>query len=404
MKKSKNINISYIFTVYVVLLPVLGVIKSPIKGIDLGTCLCLLLSIFILKENKFRISKNLSVILLLAYIIVGTMFSFMLQGTINTMGILRATKLIVLVILILLVGYNRLFDYSFALKVLKLISISAVVFIVIQYSVYYMCGIVVTGGLEKIAVTDTYLLRDYEKLARTFYRPSSFFLEPAHFAQYLLLYLCYSIFGFDNSDKVFYNWKMTLLLIAGIVLSTSGLGIGLACLMVGIRFFQIITRRFSITTLKKLLVLSVALLFLSALLLQTDLVINTLNRVFTSNISGGGNAVSARTIGYQYYLDLPFIYKFIGMGYGNVPSGVYFNSLAYILYCCGFIGIIFLTAFFYVTYHNARGFQRKFLIIYFVLLFVADIFTPHWICFYFPFVLSKYQPQNINYDYLFEQS
>lgn len=378
-----------LFTTLVVLLPIITVYVSPIKGVDLGTFIFVIFSFFLIFNRNTKLKIRKPIILYLVYVILSTSISTMLQGELTgIIIILRTGKFIYLIFVIILLGHEGYFDIYYGLKILRTVTLFAVVYIIIQTITYKIFGALLPSGLMSMVTSESYLNNDYYTLAKVLYRPSSFFIEPAYFVQYSFVYLCYSIFGTDN-EKVIYKWKEAFFISLGLILSGSGQGI-----LIGLFIWIIWSFKVLFTTKikfdKKIITVIILLICVIAMpfLLQTEMLSKPLERVFTDNVVGGGNAFLARIEGYQYFYVLPNIYKIIGMGYGNVPDYVYLNSAAYTLYTSGMLGGILVLYIFVDAFRKTKNYKKALIIVYFVMIFGAGTFTAAFICYYFSFIYA----------------
>jgi hypothetical protein len=377
-----------LFTISVVILPLIMVYRSPISGLDLGTFWFLCLSIFLLLKSKRIQLSNKPLLIFLTYTLISTLISILLQSDLSVILILRTGKFIALILIILYLGYH-FFDIQIGIKALKVVTFSAVIYIILQTIMYKFLGILLPRGFLSLIVTDYYSNIDYAHSASIFYRPTGFFIEPASFSQYTLLYLTYSLFGF-NSTKRCFNWKHAVFVSLGIILSGSGQGL---LLLVIVWLIWFITRvLFGSISFKGILLLFIILIIGTVLippLLETSHVTKTLTRVFGESGLGFGDALMARTKGFDYFSNLEGIYKLIGMGYGNVPENIYFNSTAYTLYCSGILGMFLVVLIYISLFVRGNSFQKVFTIIYFILIMGSATFTAANICFFLSFLISK---------------
>lgn len=122
-------------------------------------------------------------------------------------------------------------NIAFMLKVGRLICLAASACLILQYVCFYIFGfhlqLVPTSLL--IPAAEQWILGAMTGLAGVtgrignFYRPSAFFLEPAHVYLYMFPYLILLLFDEKLDKKAVW---MALLISCGIFLSTSGMGIG----------------------------------------------------------------------------------------------------------------------------------------------------------------------------------
>lgn len=374
-----------IFTFLLVFLPIISVYKSPIPGVDFGTfCFICISPIIVVTTKKvyfFRENKALAIFLL--YIMISTVLSIFVQQSIdNQLMIFRLCKFIFLILLVLYFGLPYLFDYNFAIKALKIITILASIYLLMQVIAFYFTGIILPNAFYNLLITeDQYTNISYYAALNSMYRPSAFFVEPSYFFYYVVLYLIIALF--DKRDI-----KTAILVTISIFGSTSGQGIILTILIWGWWCFENYFENMSLSKIVKASIIFFFFIIGVLFIIKIPIIEEALSRVFALDNNLGGNAIIARISGFRYYATLDSIYKYIGIGYGNPMEGIYFNSVAYILYCCGLIGIALLFYVFYVHIKESKNYSRIFLILYFISLFISLSFIAYYICFYFAFIYT----------------
>ena len=395
-----NLNISNkLYTILIIMLPILGVYKSPVYFFDLGTFLVLASFPFILYKSKGTILNNKTLIILLAYIFTASIYIFAHEFML-LLPILRTVKFLIMIFAVLLLGYHKLFDAEYAIKILKVITNVAVMYLIVQIVLYRGFGILLPNGFPMLADNSGYLSNIYISAIR----PSSFFLEPAHFAQYSIVYLTYCIFGIESHQKLFKNWKNALFITVGIILSTSGQGILMVVILMSIwLLLNIAKKKIKLQNIIYTFCMIMLLLIALPLIMKTEVVTNLLTRIFTENISGGGNALYARVSGYTILQNLNGIHSIIGMGFGNVPENMYLSGYAYIIYCTGYLGLAIFITLLTSTFLKVHKFSKVLVVLFAIMLIGAQMFTATSICFYFAiFYISKSKHTNIK-DNNFEQ-
>lgn len=140
------------------------------------------------KECKFRELPKYLLGYLLYWLVVHaisstSLFSVISLGTLKT--IIVFSTFFSIISLPLLTKY-----YSIVVKI-------CIVFFILQLIVKYTTGINIPGVFSFLPMANNYDAADYFAVAATAERVSSFFSEPAIFAQYLVPYLCLTLF--DNS-------------------------------------------------------------------------------------------------------------------------------------------------------------------------------------------------------------
>ena len=138
-----------------------------------------------------------------------------------------ASSLVELSIPKVFLSYMMFFDVvnmKYLIKVLKTTSIIFVIFFFFQEISYYVTGRRISGMLTflplNIGLTGSDIGNYYSKLVVA-ERSASFFSEPSHFAQYVLIALCLELY-YDKSKK---HLLYSLLLLGALVLSQTGTAI-----------------------------------------------------------------------------------------------------------------------------------------------------------------------------------
>jgi len=296
-------------------------------------------------------------LVLILYTFIGSMLAYTLSSPTDIiMQILRLGKFVIILSIVFLIANYHAFDYNLAKKYLRIMAFITTLIIIIQNIAFYICNKYISLVAYNYITNEAYI-NSIIYPSMQLYRPTSLFLEPAHYSQYNILCLCYSLFGDHQNRKS--NLKLAIFITVGLLLSTSGQGILLCALLWFI---------FNLSIMQK-----------------------SIYRVWDFEKGEPGPALSTRLFTYSYFNELPLLYKFIGVGFGNVPPGVYFNGISYILYTIGVIGLFIVMLFLLNAFIHTRNFQRCFCLIYFLLLIGSQTFTAVNIVFYFSFIYSGYQ-------------
>ena len=178
------------------------------------------------------------------------------------------------------------------------------------------------------------------------FRPSAFFIEPAHYSQFCLIGLTVSL---ANNEELLN--KKAIIISLGIILTTSGLGI--------VTTFAIWTVKMVVNgkglTRSTIIYLCVGLIAIILALIVLYAISNSfrmaLARITTSSVDHK-SALEGRLGSRILLKDLNAEERLIGMGYGNIPTyGVkrttyYMTGIIELLYCQGILG----TALFLLCY------------------------------------------------------
>lgn len=383
-----------IFTFLIVLLPILGQYKSPIPKMELATfsILCLIPFIMTSEIRKVKYTKNTKKIrkvflLFCAYIIVSTVISVSLQNNDNFSIVLRSGKFVFLIVFVICMYYENLFDIDYGIKILKNITLIASLYIIVQTICFYVLHMTLPGIIPNLVEQGEYdnLSYGYAKNLALF-RPTSFFLEPSMFSEYVIVYLVYVLFNENGRN----TYLQAIIITIGIICSTSGSGYVYCFLAWGMFLYK---KFMTNITSKKILVI-VFITLLGICFAPKLLNISIVNKSIQRGIDGsetGGNAFLGRVSSLEFYNELNGIYKIIGMGYGNPVDGKFMNSLSYVMYCCGVVGIILLVYLFYslLKFKSCNKGKNAFIIIWICSLFFSTTFVATKICFYIVFLLMN---------------
>ncbi len=370
--------------ILVALMPLLSVYKSPIPGVDLAT-LTVLLTFIIIMLNEKRItldphSHNMDLVLL--YVVLVTVFnlvffkpSFGWDYAEKPLVALRLMKFTIIIIVYFTFSFLRNTDLPMLMFAVRVIVHINVLFIVIQQLLYLGWGIVVYNPFTNVAMVDQYQVDKYSMVAGyNLFRPSAFFLEPSHLAQYFFVYLCYVLYQEKNELVLGRELFITAL---GILCSGSGMGVLMLIALVAV--WGVWRMQFNLV---KTFFLSFLILIGFIVLMSTSFMQSVFSRVFTDNVEYGGNAIQARIgDGYKLYEDLGLVNKIFGAGFGNVPS-FFLNGIAYMLNTVGVVGIVIMLLSILHIYVRAQLWAKWVLVVYVVMTAAAQMFSTDAIVYY----------------------
>ena len=219
-------------------------------------------------------------------------------------------------------------------------------------------------------------------------RSSSFFLEPAHFLQYIFPYVC--IVTFNTLSNFKDNWKECLFLVFVVLFARSGCGyVGLIFMAI---YFVVISDYMSFS---KKISLGLVIVFLLYLVIhffsQTDLVSNVIkrfNQEFALNIdiSSGRSGFIRMYRGYFIFSLLDSWSKVFGVGTGSTDyvcslykhplisyDGPYLNGIQTVLIQGGFLGTFLVIRFFKKFCANWHAISLSILVVFLGMCFVESM-------------------------------
>lgn len=269
---------------------------------------------------------------------------------------------VVLFIVYVIVIANACFDTAFFVKVITFVAAAACICIVLQYFCYYILGfhlqmvptsLLLPRSQQWVLLAQTGRYSVTQKLIK-FYRPSAFFLEPSHMFIYMFTPTTIRVL----SARTVRQKMLSLLLLGGMVLTTSGMGILCAAALFALYLGK--TRRNNKTfSLKRffrpanLILMACLIVVFIAAYYKVPFLRNSIERVFSSG-SDYGNAVSGRLdSGWKLLQNIHGIQWVFGVS--ESLSGITANLSGFIeaLYQYGIIGVI-LSYLFYL-----RGLKLK---------------------------------------------
>lgn len=373
-----------LYTIFIAVLPLFSVYASGVPGFTLGDIMLFvffLYRIFIGVKNKsINIPTKLwTIVLLVVAIPVLSIISMLGQDQVDTYSVgIRITRRVFYYLSVVLVS-SEWFDADYGKKVIVSVGKVGAIYLFIQYIAYYVGHIVLHGYLPFLPVYhESYAQLDYQALYQNMFRPTSFLLEPAHFARYLCIPLVLTVFDSDCEKK----WLWAFVMSGAIIASTSGTGTICVAFIWGIWFFRNLISAFRTGEIDiKYIVLFIVLAGIVLFSIKSDIVQSTIQRITNTRLTDINTAGGARFRGYLQYFQLPLFNLIVGKGYGSTPDTVlvtWFSGASYILYGCGLIGFLVCVLMFvklFETYSNVT--QRALCIIFFLLFFIDDCFMSH---------------------------
>lgn len=382
-----------VFELLIVLLPVLAVYSSPIKGLDFGTFCSLL--VFIFTVRRVRIYKERAFWLLLGYITIVTSFNLMFTDnrfSESSSIIMRTLRFLFMMIMYVGISRDEDFNRSSFLRNLRRMTLFVCLYAILQQIVFRFTG---QKLINVIAPTKQgYIFNSALGLYETTYRPPSIFLEPSGVTYYVIPFLCFCLFG-ENYE--YYIGKNTnffdaIIITLGLIATTSGQGIAILGIVWLIWIFLKLRSRSINGFISAIPIVVAGIIALTS----STIVQYTIDRIFTNS---GMSAIDARSTGYVSLSLLNEIQRIFGVGYGNYLETVYYTSLADILFCLGYVGLIINIVLFSKLYIKGCVFQRVLVIATCVLMLSGGIYTATYLCYYFPLIIYFFPGNDTKLEY-----
>lgn len=379
------------------LYPILWIYQSPLF-FNWGDLLLIILMLF----KLFKYKKNILIFPSGYFLYWGYLAISFVLLTLMTVGF-KAGMIIPggfsFFIFSIIIGFLvPCFDIDIYRKCFRKIFIISVIIFVAQEVMfanlgYRFAALLPFGKLYDGTSTQTLI---YDQIY--YYRSSSFFREPAHYAQFLLLLLAIELFNRDSINKLFTKYALFIIVILLILRSGNGfIGIIFLCLIKFLYFMFYVSHK-SISLMHKLFILSISvitIIFSVLYYINTEVGQNTMSRV--SEMENNQDALSYIRIyrGFALYSEMPFINKLIGMTNNslisfipqtslsilfrgdNIQSDLYFNGIQNILISSGFLGLLlFFTV--YLKLLRGNDILSKIIILLFLILsFLSQTFLSH---------------------------
>lgn len=389
---------SRLITVLVILSPLFNVYEMGTLPISLGEFVLILTSLYafalIIRKRQMTLKKvsGIYFFFTLFVLFVSLLFRMLYFPEIDNYFISKSLQMIVYLIPLLLVP--SFFDTDYGKKIFVNISVILSVFLLVQYASSMILHRQIPGLLNGVRLNYNmeYASEYYGYLNfHNIYRPSSLFIEPAHFAQYVSFGLLMSLFS-----------KSKRLFIIPILLSGALLISGSAIAFVGVAFSWMMWYWFYYVKNAKnyngFFIIIVITGISIAIASRTDILTKFLYRLSTIGDQTSSTGSLRILRGFYIYSLLPIQNKLLGLGYGNIQAflignGIrtpydgdllvgndYMNSIAYILCGGGLVGIILFSYFCFRTFQSTDQISRYILVLLLVILSVSSIFfSPSYI-------------------------
>lgn len=362
------------FTYFLAFVPIISIYASPFPGFTLGEVILVAFwGYLLLHRNQltFYLDKTDTWLLgFVAFVYFSFFLSAILTGNMNTAALTRTVRYtffyISSVFLIRrFVDCLRLFDLMIK------VGIFATVYLGLQYLVYYGIHDILPGTIPGLPIYLTnYTEIDYASRYETYFRPTSIFLEPANYVQYIIPVLCIVLWYKKN-------FRLAAFFTLGILLSTSGQGLIIGGAVWLLFIAQTIWDSFNGRKIqKRRMLLIVAGLILSMAVIsqlwQTDIVQKNLGRLSST---GDLSAANARMGSLALVIDsMQGISALIGNGFGNVIEGTWNAAMSYVLYGTGIIGFSILMIYFGALWLTGKRFEKAMVVVFLLLFVQASIF------------------------------
>lgn len=342
-----------LFSWLIAFAPWLSIYATFIPGISVADFFLMLFVIYSLlfNFNKMKIRVNyIWIIIFIIYLILSTFIASinlnsMYYGNIFTRFIKFIFYSYIIIILFpLFLNKEELF------KGIRFLVIFSCIVILIQYIAYYLIGVYLEFKIPFFSyaneVTESV---NFAKIQMLSFRPSSIFLEPSHFSVFSILYLGILLFQSNENITI---WIESILVSIAILLSVSSSALILIVFYWAIYIVKSMLKWKSLyTPFKVFLFFVIVFAILFPIFRNSPHLYQALERILDLNSA----AVTGRINAGQNLVDsLEGMNKLFGVGFGNLPKYIYFNSIFYLLYCSGYVGIILFLCVLFSLFKSTR--------------------------------------------------
>ncbi len=371
-----SINRVKLVSFIIALFPLISSYRSGIPGVDLGTAAVLAAeTAFVLCDgNKLFICDKKRIIIYI-YVICFSFISFFsinetadYQYTSVILSIARMFKFVLVMFAVFRTKMIQYFDEGLAIKYTRhCVYINSIMIVFQQLA--YRSGVVVNNPLEYFYQEESYIGRSV--LLGSYARPSGFFLEPSHYAEFFIVFLCYVLFCESKNNKKIMDYLMVLI---GAVMSGSTIGIA-EVTGLGLLSGCINLRKHG----KKSMIFLVCIVLMAAFSVRLPIVQLLIDRLRSGGAGYGGNIIKARIgNGFEIFQSLPLYHKLFGTGYGHTPLGgsaAYLNGMTYILNTLGIAGTAVFGFVYIRLFRHNQQWKQMLLISFGILMTGAQMFT-----------------------------
>lgn len=334
----RYINLKSIISIYIPMIPILLLYKSPVHQIDLSTFIAIILLIICLITNLSRKKATVDPIMIpfLLYSIGITIFTLLISSSVGNINVfLKLIKLIIILTFIIFISYKDFINKKIFINTFLIISLISSTYLLIQYISNLVFNIKIPNLVFYSLIQREEMYNIESLLLSAIYRPSACFLEPGNCAEYILLTTFIYLHTNDNKLKLPIFFSLCSLA----TISSQGI--------VYLTFiwssWLVIKKPLKFLTYKKLILAMSAVIILVVSIskfITSEMFKVVMNRIIDGS-EFGGNAIIARSSGYIEYNQLSIVEKIFGTGIGNIPE-VFFSSISYFLYVTGIVGILIL--------------------------------------------------------------
>lgn len=343
----------------------------PLLAMDLFAFVGLMLFFF---TGNSRVNIRYAVLLFVCYLFVDTLIVSLFTSSVSSFAVYVRMCRVVMLYAFFFVAIPEIFDFDYAFrfysKVVYIVTIAIMVQYVLYFLFHYDLNLLIPGlriNYGSVYETSDSLMRAWHVGASIgLYRPCTFFLEPAHQAQYCLPWIAMALTRNPINDEK--KWLHRIIFVStGVVLTTSSLGI-VGCALLWMYYIASITSTNS-GKFRNVVVMISTLFAIVVFVVSQDGISQQVLERFLSLMSDEGSSTTLRLFrGIACFAQMDIPYKFFGCGYGNITEFLqehnittiydknleviaYMNGLSTVL--CG-LGILGLVSYIYMILGSSK--------------------------------------------------
>lgn len=372
-----NKKISNFYTILVIIYPIIYTYLSSINSITIADFLLAIILIvgicdIIAKKEKLYILVFL--LLIIIYLCFHQCLSFLIYGY-NSENFYMFLRVLFYFVSCLILS-RRYFNYDFGFSVYKIMSLFSSIYLIIQYVLMKTIHYYLPGTIPFLKTSNDILEYNIKMMTTSFDRPRSIFIEPAHFAIYVSVFL--AIYLFSNK-KI--NYKLILILTLAILLSGSSTGIGSIAIIYLIYFYKNLYHK-KIGT--KNLILFFLFFVVIVIFTQTQIFDIFVKRTFYTS-----DAVSGRFSTYSILSNNSFsnLQKLFGMGFYKTEN---FNpSFIRIFLFNGLFGLVLYHIIIIKVFKDCNDVGNIVILLFYIFSLSSSIVYSRWIILIIPILISN---------------
>jgi hypothetical protein len=352
-----------------VLLPILNIYSIGIVGLSVGKLLLLLFIVYGLFIKQYSLPKfprNYLLYFIYMFIIP---FLYIFTDMTSMSDILY--KSIGTMFFALSFGYAyRYLDYGCLVRIYEKSALICSVFFLIQEIFYFSGGTRILGIIPGLPIVNGENTNAYVDMQEALTRSTSFFLEPAHFAQYISMYLVIKLFADRDKFVDFSSFFASIILL----LSRSGNGYFVLILCWSIYLLLCIVKRRYLSKVFLSIIVLMALVSVALNFEGNEILSSVISRKEELSTNAENTSGYIRIFsGYFFYNELPSMAKIFGIGHGRLghANALYLNGIQQILIFGWIIGLFLFSIFLFGLMKNNSTIAKILVLVILLFHFIA---------------------------------